>query len=76
MCVFLSFFFIFCDFRFYTSNKHNDTSKNLKSDFTHNWNAFWKLLFKINAKFQRISKSHFRDISKIPPVALGILLSV
>ena len=30
----------------------------------------------INAKFQRISNSIFLDISKIPPVALGILLSV
>ena len=37
---------------------------------------FGKLLFKINAKFQIISESHFSDISKIPPVALGILLSV
>ena len=37
---------------------------------------FGKLLFKIIAMFQRILNSPFLDISKTPPVALGILLSI
>ena len=61
MCVRVSFFFfIFCDFRFYTSNKQNSISKKIKSPILLKIGMhFGKLLFKINAKFQRISNSHF-----------------
>ena len=55
-----SFFFHFCEFRFYTSNKPNAISKKIKSPILLKVGMhFGKLLFKINAKFQRISNSHF-----------------
>ena len=60
LCV--CFFFLhFCDFRFYISNKQNAISKKkIKSPILLKIGMhFGKLMFKINAKFQRISNSHF-----------------
>ena len=60
VCVFLFYSSLFCDFRFYTSNKQNAISKKLKSLILLKIGMhFGKLLFKINVKFQRISNSHF-----------------
>ena len=49
-------FFIFCDFRFYTSNKQTAISKKKKKmfDSTQNWNGFWKII--VQDKYQ-VSKN-------------------
>ena len=60
MCACFFFFFIFCDFRFYTSNKQNAISKKFKkSDSTQNWNAFWKIIVQDKCQVSKNFKQSF-----------------